>query len=262
MGNLGTVITDEGRNIAAGLVLGHGSTHKFGYNTDVDKDSPADVWELGNDTHNQGLYTWPASASTLKVSSTEAGDTGGAYNVVIEGLDANWLEYSETVELTGQAVAETSGTFIRAHRMYSSNASTATAGKVYAQTAAAVGGATGIPDDLSKVLCFFENEYQQTLQAIYTVPGNKYGYLTGWWCSVLRTGDRTANCDLFQRIDGGPWRLIEKGVLTSNAHPEWNRHYDPPQQLAPKTDLRVHVDELSHDSMEFAAGFDVVLRTT
>jgi len=84
--------------IARGQISYHEFVHKFGYNANIAETNET-VWTQG------GLYVYPASASTMYISSSSTADTSagtGARTATVSGLDANFDEISETVSLNGQ----------------------------------------------------------------------------------------------------------------------------------------------------------------
>jgi len=79
--------------VSRGQIQGHRNVTVFGFNSDVDQ-TQVSVWPL------QSLITFPSTALQMTVSSTSADDTAagtGARTVVVQGLDANYNEVTETV---------------------------------------------------------------------------------------------------------------------------------------------------------------------
>jgi len=119
-------------------------THKrlFGRNAAVGT-TPETIWESG------AAYTWPAAAAVLEITSSDnvadnAAGTG-ALTVTLEGLDANYLEITETVTMDGQTNADTTLAFLRVNRMFVATAGSGltNAGDIYASTGAQT---VGVPD--------------------------------------------------------------------------------------------------------------------
>jgi hypothetical protein len=90
-------------DVAAGNMFHTDALNIFGYNKTIGTTFET-VWDDGGD------YTYPSSAITLDVVSTSASDT---MDVLIEGLDANYEQISETVTLTGTVAVTTSTAFYR-----------------------------------------------------------------------------------------------------------------------------------------------------
>ena len=149
----------------------------------------------------------PATATTLYVSSTSAGDT--TQIVTITGTDANDAELVEQIALTGQTRAAGTSLF---KTVTSAIASAACAGKVYVFYSCAVTSGVpntpadiqavistaaldatvgdiyviygadvtdGVPNDATDVQAKIDATARQAYSALYTVPNNKNLYLVG-----------------------------------------------------------------------------------
>lgn len=85
--------------VGLGLVSGVRRVTALGNNPDIDQGTlPEDVWSVG------GVYPWMTAATALEVVSTSASDSSagvGARTVTIFGLDANYVEVTQTVTLNG-----------------------------------------------------------------------------------------------------------------------------------------------------------------
>ena len=71
--------------------------YKFGFNAAISTDEET-VWDAG------GVYSYPSSAGSVTVVSTDAADDiggTGAEKITIEGLDENWLPKSLEVDMDG-----------------------------------------------------------------------------------------------------------------------------------------------------------------
>ncbi len=103
-------ITRFGRNepwnlqIGRGQITMHEQINIFGYQGAVSS-TYVPAWEV------LGVYTYPASAVIMTVTSTSASDT--AVSVLIRGLDANYNRITETVALNGTASILTTQAFLR-----------------------------------------------------------------------------------------------------------------------------------------------------
>ena len=93
-----------GLQVARGKVPGITQLNVFGYGNNVTNASYTSLWE-------DGVYEFPAAASTMNVFSSSASDTGA--QVLISGLDANYNMISETVTLAGTSNVQTSKSFLR-----------------------------------------------------------------------------------------------------------------------------------------------------
>ena len=84
-------------NVARGKVRGAEVRNIFGQN-DAQTTTFRAVWEKSNDTD----YVFPESAQIMRVESDNVNDAG--VQILIKGLDADYLEISEVVTLTATTV--------------------------------------------------------------------------------------------------------------------------------------------------------------
>lgn len=143
-------------NVFLDVARGHYNNLKpiniFGFNRDV-----GTVFEtLWNDT---GSYVYPSSASVLSVVSTSAADT---MDVLISGLDSDYVEISETVTLTGISAVSTTQAFFRINSAVILSSSNV--GNISIKIGATLHG-------------FIEAGQGATQACIYTVPAGKSLYL-------------------------------------------------------------------------------------
>ncbi len=169
--------------------------HKFGYNSAVGTAFET-VWDGG------GVYTFPSSATTAVVTSA-SGATDSGVEVYIEGLDADYVEQSETVTLNASGTFTTTNTYLRLHRAY------------IAGDTAADGDITITVDSLT--VAKIESEYQQTEMLVYTVPANKTGYILQVDASVQKNQELVVKIQT--RETGGVF--LTKGVLASFGTSNW-----------------------------------------
>lgn len=109
-----------------------------------------------------GIYSYISTAGTATVtSSNTSSDNNGT--VLIEGLDANYNQVSETATIGGSATTQT---FLRVNRatLITANTGTSNAGNISITVDSTTAG-------------YIPINYAQTLQAVYTVPANHKAYL-------------------------------------------------------------------------------------
>ena len=90
------------------------SADKFARNTAVGT-TLVDIWTAGTNLAFLG------SAETMDVSSGSANDTllgTGARSVTLQGLDGDWNEISETVDMNGTSAVTTTQRFLRVNRAF------------------------------------------------------------------------------------------------------------------------------------------------
>ena len=155
--------------VARGQIQGHRNVTVFGFNGDVDQ-TQVSVWPLPS------LITFPAAALQMTVSSTSANDTAagtGARTVVVQGLDANYNEVTETVTLNGQTAVTMSASLLRVNYAYVATAGSgnSAAGDIYIGTGTVTAGVPATSYDIIKV------DYNTTTTGSYTVPAGYTAYV-------------------------------------------------------------------------------------
>jgi len=156
--------------VARGQIQGHRSVVVFGFNPDVDT-AQVSVWPLPS------LITFPAAALQMTVSSTSANDTSagtGARTVVVQGLDANYNEVTETVTLNGQTAVTMTASLLRVNYAYVATAGSgnSAAGDIYIGTGVVT---AGVPATVYDIIKF---DYNNTTTGSYTVPAGYTAYVS------------------------------------------------------------------------------------
>lgn len=152
--------------VSMGMVPGFSHVHKFGLNEDVSATFET-IWS------GSSVYAYLSAATALNISSGDTDDTAagsGAQQIKIEGLDKNYHEIEEEVILNGQTAVATLKTYLRIHRMTVIRGD-ANQGIIYAGTG---GPSSGVPTTAYGQIPV---GYGQSVQAIYTIPSGKSGYL-------------------------------------------------------------------------------------
>ena len=233
--------------VANNEVAGVKSIFKFGFNGDVNGTEET-IWDQG------GVYSYPASAIQIKVSSTSANDTAagtGARTVTVAGLDENYHEAEETVSLNGQTEVLTDTTFIRVFRAFveTAGSSGTAAGDIYMGNGVVSGG---VPATVYAKISLGEN---QTLMALWTVPAGYTGYLTK---IDLGTGtpnnNQYINARIIQRAFGGVFRTATKITLQTG---EIILNFPAPIVLPEKTDIEARAVSSGSNNLIFANMFIV-----
>ena len=223
--------------VARGQIPGHSFVHKFGANFDIDNNSePETVWTFG------GLYPWSAlsSAQILYCASTSGSDTDA---LEIYGLDADFNEQIETVQLDGTNPVTTTQEFLRVYRMIYRD-SAQNAGVI---TARVVSGAGTVVADI-------QTGFAQTLMALFTVPAGHTAYLLCGDLSVQKNKD--AQVLFFQRPFGSNFRIAHMAEVYENTY---RYDFPIPIPLPEKTDLEVRVDNVETNNTRVTANFDLIL---
>lgn len=157
-----------GLQVARGQIAWHDAVTVWGYNPDVD-DTMETVWGDG------GLIAFPASATTMNVSSTSTSDTSagtGARTIVIQGLDGNHSPISETVTLNGQTTVTTTKQFLHINYMYvaTTGSGKENAGQIFVGAGV---NTLGVP---ATVYGAIYTALNASTTACYTIPAGYTGY--------------------------------------------------------------------------------------
>lgn len=180
--------------VARNQIQGHRNVTVFGFNPDVDT-TQVSVWPLPS------LITFPSSALQMTVSSTSANDTSagtGARTVVVQGLDANYNEVTETVTLNGQTPVTMAASLLRVNYAYVATAGSgnSAAGDIYIGTGTVTAGVPATAYDIIKL------DYNNTTTGSYTVPAGYTAYLSQGLFSTGQAGGSN-------QVQG---RLLSRGV--------------------------------------------------
>jgi hypothetical protein len=207
-------------NIRAGVPIAKNQidkisgVHKFGYNPTVGT-SYETIWTEG------GTYVFPTNATTA-VCTSASGATDSGVEITIEGLDANYVEISETLTLNASGTVTSSNSYLRMNRAFVSGSS------------ATDGNITVTVDSLT--VAVIDSAYQQTQQLIYTVPAERDGYILQVDAGVQKNQEIILNMNI--REVGKVFRT--QAIISSFGVPA-SRAFDLPMHLPPKTDIRVDV---------------------
>lgn len=102
--------TDFFYEVAKGKVVGHKAIIVSGHNDDIDSADEEDLWEGG------GHLTLLSGAQTMNIKSSNVADddgVSGANTVLIQGLDNDYNEISETITMNGTTDVLTTNAYRR-----------------------------------------------------------------------------------------------------------------------------------------------------
>jgi hypothetical protein len=175
--------------VARGQIQGHRNVTVFGFNPDVDT-TQVSVWPLPS------LITFPASAIQMKVSSSSANDTSagtGARTVVVQGLDADYNEVTETVTLNGQTAVTMTASLLRVNYAYVATAGSgnSAAGSIYIGTGTVTSGVPATVYDIIKL------DYNTTITGSWTVPAGYTAYVSQ---GLFSTGQASGSTQVEGRL--------------------------------------------------------------
>jgi len=238
-------------DIAAGRVTGTTGVNKFGSGV-VAGAFDETIWDGSNMTGVTG-YTYMATASTLYISSTDAGDDQ-VYE--IQGLDANWESQIVEATVSGLSFVPLSGTWLRVFRVKNLGA-TDNAGVIHVSddNTDTAGGANGIPDDVTNVKAMIAIGNNQTLMAIYTIPTGCTGYMSQWVISAPKGDDVEAT--LWVRPNGGVFQLKDHHHIYQSKEP---REFKPYMKINEKEDIELK-GHIGGGGGEVSGGFDLIVET-
>lgn len=237
--------------IAAGLVDGYNSIHKFGRNPSIGN-VPETIWMHG------GIYQYldVGSDSTIYAYSASLDDgpgNPGAHTITVQGLDNNFNEIEETITVNGPA---STASFLRVYRAFVATAGALRAndGDILISTAASGGGT--VLADIGVIGTGTTTGLGQTQLALYTIPAGKTGYLTTWNIGVAPMNNAVTVTLLSREQDGSsaPFRTkdiadIVGGYTTQN--------YSIPLRFPEKTDIEVR--GTGDQSSVISSSFDIIL---
>jgi hypothetical protein len=232
--------------VARGQIQGHKTLFKFGNNSDING-SLETIWSQG------GIYAYPSSAIAMKVSSSSVDDDAsgtGAQTVVVSGLDQNYNEVSETVELDGQTEVLTTITFIRVFRAFVVTAGSGgtAAGTIYVGTGVVT---AGVPATIYAAIPLGAN---QTQMALWTVPAGYTLYVTGGTFSAASNNDtQYVLGQFFFRLFGGVFRNVADITVNSNV---FRYDWEIPIALPEKSDIEARAIALSGSNFYVTAAFE------
>jgi hypothetical protein len=192
------------------------------------------------------LYSYPASATVMTVSSSSASDTAagtGARTVYINGLDANYNEISETVTLNGTSGVNTVNSYLRMFHVMVATAGSggAAVGAIYVGTGTIT---AGVPANVYGVY----GANGGSTACIWTVPA---GYTAHIVSAAIAAGCTTANAftslGLYNRPLGGVFDNTVQGRCANGAPFAIPFFY--PISFPEKTDLEIRAASTTASSV-------------
>lgn len=241
-----TTLPDYLINIGFNLVPGLTRITALGNNPDVTVAAiPEDVWTGG------GIYPWMTAATALEIVSTDVNDTSagtGARTVIVQGLDINYIEVSQTITLNGTTpVALPQNLFrINAALVMSAGSNKTNIGIINIQDAGA-----------GTIRAILPAGYGITKQSIYTVPaGHTLQVLSQFFgFNEVAGGNKFARFATFVQSSNGFYRLPFE--LAVGDEPPYRHDGVPGLTLLEKTDFAIRCTAVSGTSNITAAWLGV-----
>ena len=188
----------------------------YGNNPDVQL-SEETIWYHG------GIYTYPSTATQMLVSSDDATAT---CQVMINGLDANYMPINEIITITGQTAVTTTLSYLRIQNAYV--LANPTAQNIYI----GVGTVTaGVPATVYERIF---NGHNRTESARYTVPAGRTFYITHGTISHGSDSAAYVTARLVYRLFGLPFQNSAVVNLNNKFIDFW---FDFPIALPEKSDV-------------------------
>lgn len=219
--------------------------HKFGSNPELKQQSlsitnPETIWD------GSFNYIFPSdSGEALKVVSTDNSDN---QEIVVIGLDENFIEKTWTGNLAGQTPVDLDGLWTRVYRMYNNDSISLS------------GDAEVKNSDLSQCYAKMLDGNNQTLMALYTIPADKIGYLTKYSLSAQNTSSASTihfTAQIRTREFSKVFRTRE--VVSFGTSHDTERILQFPTKLPPKTDIIFQVISSDGNNGAVNADFDIAL---
>lgn len=226
-------------DIARGLTKAR-SVHRIGFSGDVDTNTvPVTLWS------EPTPYPWSSfdTAGVINIvsdSTEDAEGNDGATEVVVEGLDSDFNEITETFSLDGTTGVVGEVEFKRVYKVRVSSGET-NVGNI----TATLGGVT-----ISKI----EAGVGQSLMGIYTIPSGYNGYLLAGDFSIQKNKD--AQIRMYVRTFGEPFNIAHIAEVYENTY---RYDFPIPQLLPPKSDIDVRVYEVETNNTRASCNFDLIL---
>lgn len=176
------------------------------------------------------LYEYQTSAQNLEILSGDTADTSsgtGARTVLVEGLDDNYEEQSETVTLNGTSTVPLTKQYLRTNRITVKTAGSLEANK--GQIILRLSGA-GVIQSL------IEATINVSRISVYTVPADKTAYL---WSTNVSTG-KGKDIDAVLSVRGFEGLFIEviEIPIYQSANPS---PFIIPSKIPEKSDIQIKV---------------------
>lgn len=245
----GDKIDIEGLRIAAGDFLHISNQDKFGFNNDLST-SEETIWDGG------GIYSYPASATTMTLSSDDANDDEGgtgAITIEVDALEAGYVPTVQTFTLNGLSGVTVTPDLLRANRLTvkSAGAGGINAGNIYLGSGTIT---SGVP---ANVFAQIASGQGQTLMAVYSVPVGKTAYIYEPVVTSSRVAAGSVNARLIVRPFGEVFQVKRHFIVSTSGGPT-----PPPRKFPLKVNEKSDVEIRalgSASNMDVSGEFEFLL---
>lgn len=238
-------LEDFSTNVSLGRVSGMSVMDKFGRNPDIDTGTdPEDLWDRG------GIWQAPSVACKHNIKSTDSNDhaTGtGAQTEEVFGLTANYNIGTEIIALNGTNNVPTANLYIMIYRKIVRSAGS---------NGANLGTLTATSQVDGTVTAQIAPGNNQTLMAIFQIPGDKTGLLSQYYGDVNESlGTGTVAFDLLVKPIGEVWQVKHhRGMKDRVPH-----KFTYPRPIAPKSLVKLGNIIVSNNNSDVSGGFEILL---
>lgn len=212
----------------------------YGNNPDV-QTTEESIWYHG------GIYSYPTSAIQMSVSSDDATAT---CQVMINGLDADYMPINEVVTLTGQTAVTTTKSYLRIQNAYV--IADPTTQNIYIGTGTVT---AGVPATVYERI--FDG-HNRTESARFTVPAGRTFYITHGTISHGSDSSAYVTGRLVYRLFGLPFQNAAVVNLNNKFIDFW---FDFPVALPEKSDVEAKAFCSKQQVNAVSASFEGILIT-
>lgn len=235
--------------VARGNVPGVIAKDKFGRNITITADTLEDMWPEG------GLIDFQTSEAVVDVTggADDVMTTGdGAWKVMLEGLDDDYLEVSQEIELNGATPVASTQAFLRLTKMYVTECGSDgfNAGEIRAEW-------TGGSVLANTILA----EAGQTEYLSFTIPAGETAVIRGMYFGITddaSSGTRSVEIYIYMRLydeastdNYQSWRRVHTIFLNQSGSTEHNREMFSPMLIPEKADIRCSAMSTKADTNAF-----------
>jgi hypothetical protein len=234
-------------NLAVDYIINNAKAtiHKFGSNPNISQSvsvsSPETIWDGSSE------YEFPLDlGESIQVKSSNTGDS---QEIIVQGLDENFLEQSWTGNLNGTTAVNVQGLWSRVFRAFNNDSSD-------------ISGDINIfkSGDTSKSYAQILNGNNQTLMSVYTIPANCTGYLIKYQATAHNSQSSSEigyTLQMKTREEGKVFRV--KSTTSVSTSFEVSKDYLFPLKLEPKTDIIFNAVSANGNNGAINVDFDIAL---
>lgn len=247
------ILNDFYYDVALGNTNKISTIYKYGYNPEVSTTEFESVWNGG------GFYTGfdAITAETIELFSSDDNDkpTGtGLGKVKLYGLDANYIEQTEEIELNGITSVITTKLFIRCDRIVGVGDGTLANNKVNLGTIMARQSIT-----IANVFAQLPIGHNETMIACYTVPANKTAFLVSRGSNIAKKQSASVEIRMAIREYGEVTRIVGISAVTSTGSSFASENFKVPVKFPAKTDICIQAGNASAVT-GVGANFGIILQ--